>query len=165
MLHAELGFQANPCPAGGTGQIVYLSSRIRGGCTDARSIQSIIFELGQTGTLIVDWGVHVLGPGDAAPIGGISNSNDLRIDGACLESSYQGAVRTDAYDTRIVNSRFESNGRGSLTMPNRGILVAGDAQETRILTNVFSNDCIRIENAATERSFNIPDNRNTAQCR
>ena len=303
MLQAELGFQGNPCPAGGTGQIVYLSSRIRGECTDAGSVQSIIFELGQTGTLIVDrvcrinaglrlpsrftlkgtgigsggqisfqhdgigismcqeaprghvtiadldlygpnppgnltsphsvgiaianqsivyitnvrvsdfhtgvsgvssysvfingsnisnnrddnivvgydangwrirdglvsqaggWGINVLGPGDAAPIGIVNASNDLLIDGVRMESNYGGAVRTDAYGTRIINSRFESNGFGSLALPNRGILVDRDAQETRVLTNLFSSDCIQIENPETQRAFNIPDNRNTAQCR
>ncbi|MGJ5819729.1 NosD domain-containing protein [Paludibaculum fermentans] len=110
------------------------------------------------------WGINVLGPGDDTPIGLINTSNDLLIDGVRMESNYRGAVRTNAYGTRVTNSRFESNGLGSMTMPHRGLLVESQAQDARILTNIFSSDCIQIQNLSTQRAFNIPDDRNTTQC-
>ena len=112
-----------------------------------------------------EWGINVLGPGDSAPVGSANASNDLLIDGVRMESNALGAVRTDAYGTRILNSRFEWNGVGNRVMPHRSILVDRDAAEVRILTNVFSSDCIQVENGTTQRAFNIPDDRNTAQCR
>lgn len=299
---ADWGFQANPCPLGGSGQTVSLSSRVAGVCNNAAAVQAIIFELGQTGTLIVDktctlsaglrlpsrftlkglglgsggvlafthdgigislcqeaprgyvtiaeldlygpnapglstaphsigiaianqnivtisgvrvsdfytgikgtasysvfiersnisnnrddninigydsngwrirdglvsqagaWGINVLGPGDASPIGIANSSNDLLVDGVRMESNYRGAIRTDAYATRIINSRFESNGLGSFAVPHRGILIDSDAANARILTNYFSSDCIQIASATTQRGFNIPAELNTAQC-
>lgn len=302
ILNAQFGIQGNPCPIGGSGATVNLSSRVPGLCTSATTLQDLIFELGPTGTLIVDksctisaglrlpprftlkgkgigaggqikflndgiglsmcqeapsgyvtiegidlygpsapgqsnaphstgiaianqnivyltnvrvsdfqtgvsgvgsysvfingcnisnnrgdnlvigynsngwrirdglvsqaggWGINVLGPGDAAPIGLIDSSNDLLIDGVRMESNFRGAVRTNAYGTRITNSRFEYNGLGSFSLPHRGLLVETQAQDARILTNIFSSDCIQILSPSTQRAFNIPDDRNTSQC-
>ncbi len=301
-LSAQFGIQGNPCPISGSGATVSLSSRVPGLCTSAATLQDLIFELGPTGTLIVDkscainagirlpprftlrgkgigaggqitflndgiglsmcqeppsgyvtiegldlygpsapgqsnaphstgiaianqnivyltnvrvsdfqtgvsgvgsysvfinscnlsnnrgdnlvvgynsngwrirdglisqaggWGINVLGPGDAAPIGVIDTSNDLLIDGVRMESNFRGAVRTNAYGTRVTNSRFESNGLGNFSTPYRGLLVEAQAQDARVLTNIFSSDCIQVLNATAQRAFNIPGDRNTAQC-
>ena len=56
------------------------------------------------------WGINVLGPGDATPIGPANGSNDLLIDGVRMESNFRGAVRTNTFGTRIINNRFERNG-------------------------------------------------------
>jgi hypothetical protein len=110
------------------------------------------------------WGINVLGPGDAAPLGIINSSNDLLIDGVRMESNFRGAVRTNAYGTRIMNSRFEGNGLGSFGLPHRGILVDTHGEHARILTNMMSSDCIRIQNATAQRAFNIPAQVDVEQC-
>lgn len=293
---AQFGLTGNPCPIGGSGATVTLSSQMPGACTSAIAVQSLIFQLGPTGTLIVDkacglaaglrlpprftlagtgmgsagvitfthdgigismcqeaprgyvtvrdldlygpatihstgiaianqnivridhvrisgfhtglsgvssysvfldgcnisdnrgdnlvigynsngwrirdglvsqaggWGINVLGPGDDAPIGNINTSNDLLIDGVRMESNSGGAVRTNAYGTRVTNSRFESNGLGNLQVPHRGLFVAAGGDEARILTNIFSSDCIQIANPTAQRAFNVPADRDTAQC-
>jgi hypothetical protein len=52
---AELVIAGPSCPAGKPGpRIVTLSSVVPGTCSDTVLLQSIIFDLGQTGTLIVD---------------------------------------------------------------------------------------------------------------
>lgn len=110
------------------------------------------------------WGINVLGPDDARPLGSVNASNDLLIDGVRMESNVLGGVRTDAYGTRVVNSRFEGNGL-LRTAPHRAILVDGDAREARILTNELDGDCIQIANTATAtRAFNIPESSDTATC-
>jgi hypothetical protein len=94
----------------------------------------------------------------------VNTSNDLLLDGLRMESNALGALRTNAYGTRVINSRFELNGTGFLISPNRGLLVDVGAQDTRILTNIFSSDCVRILGAGTQRAFNIPPARDVAQC-
>lgn len=116
------------------------------------------------------WGINVLGPGDAEAYRDaqgflINSSNDLLLDGLRMESNAQAAVRTNAYGTRIVNSRFEQNGTANPATPSRGILVAAGAEETRILTNIFSSDCIANYGATTQRAFNMPSALNVQQCR
>jgi len=110
------------------------------------------------------WGINALGPGDATALGNINTSNDLLLDGLRLESNHRGAVRINNYGSRISNSRFEFNGKGSLTYPFRGLWVDSQAQETRILTNYFSGNCILDNGNATSRAFNIPSTYDTDEC-
>ena len=89
--------------------------------------------------------------------------NDLLVDGVRMESNRQGAIRTAANSTRIINNRFEFNGQDA---GFRAILVESEAAHTRILTNYFSGNCIEIEqgNATTLRAFNMPATMNAALC-
>jgi hypothetical protein len=107
------------------------------------------------------WGINVLGPGDEEPLKvqenglpvTIDGSNDLLIDGVRMESNRSGAIRTDAHGVRITNARFELNGLGNSHI---AILTDQDAQETRILTNLFSGNCIDNQSTSTYGAFNIP---------
>ncbi|MGH8611227.1 MAG: right-handed parallel beta-helix repeat-containing protein [Gammaproteobacteria bacterium] len=110
------------------------------------------------------WGINVLGPGDAEPLGNIDGSNDLLIDGVRMESNFRGAVRTNTYGTRITNSRLEGNGKGNFSFPKLALLMDQHAQEARILTNLSSGDCIRDVGTGTQRAFNIPASQDTAEC-
>jgi len=83
----------------------------------------------------------------------IDGSNDLLIDGVRMESNRSGAIRTDAHGVRITNARFELNGLGNSHI---AILTDQDAQETRILTNLFSGNCIDNQSTSTYGAFNIP---------
>lgn len=107
-----------------------------------------------------NWGINVLGPGDERPLSiGINEvwdtSNDLLIDGVRLESNKLGGVRTNAYGTRIVNSRLEFNGHGGIALSHHGVLVDSMAQQTRIQTNLLSGNCIDDLGAGTQMDFNI----------
>ncbi len=109
------------------------------------------------------WGINVQGPGDAKPliIGGgeeWNTSNDLLIDGVRMESNSKGGVRTNAYGTRIINTRLEFNGHGSRAPDFQGILVDSDAEKTRILSNLLSSNCIDDLGVDTEQAFNIDAN-------
>lgn len=96
----------------------------------------------------------------------VSMSNDLLVDGVRMESNFRAAIRAAAQGTRIINNRFEGNGRGNFQLsPSKpGILVTTTAQDTRILTNLFEGDCILDEGTTTERAFNIPSSRNVTEC-
>jgi len=114
------------------------------------------------------WGINVRGPGDDDPLEVVENglpvtiegSNDLLIDGVRIESNAGGAIRTDTYGVRITNSRFELNGLGNSQI---AILADEDAQETRILTNLFSGNCIDNRSISTQRAFNIPASLNNTE--
>jgi len=67
-------------------------------------------------------------------------------------------VRTNAYGTRIMNTRLEFNGHGSRAPDFQGILVDSNAKKTRILSNLFSSNCIDDLGADTEQAFNIDAN-------
>ncbi len=106
-----------------------------------------------------NWGINVMGPGDAKPINlgkeVWDTSNDLLIDGVRMESNGTGGVRNNAYGTRITNTRLEFNGHGSDASHYHGILVDTGAKQTRVLTNYFSGNCIENLGINTEQSFNI----------
>ena len=109
-----------------------------------------------------NWGINVLGPGDAAPVNAgdpvlWDTSNDLLIDGVRLESNGMGGIRTNAIGTRITNTRLEFNGHGSGAPDHQGIRVERSANNTRILTNVFSGNCLNNLGLNTEQAFNIWD--------
>lgn len=110
------------------------------------------------------WGINILGPGDANPLGSINSSNDLLIDGLRMEYNASGAVRVNNYGTRMVNSRLELNGRESISYPYRALFVDAQADQTRILTNYFSGNCIHDNGIATIRAFNIPSSSDTEEC-
>jgi len=107
-----------------------------------------------------NWGINVLGPDDAKPLHlrrdeVWDTSNDLLIDGVRMEFNGMGGVRTNAYGTRIINTRLEFNGHGSGAPKFQGILVDSDAEQTRILTNLFSSNCLKDLSASTDQAFNI----------
>jgi hypothetical protein len=106
------------------------------------------------------FGIDVLGPGDADPVRDGNDlwntSNDLLIDGVRMESNNFGAIRTAAYSTRIDSCRFESNGLGNPALPHRGLLIDSTAVDARVLTNLFSSDCIQNKSATTQRALNMP---------
>jgi hypothetical protein len=107
------------------------------------------------------YGINVLGPGDATPIGTVDTSNDMLIDGVRMESNAHAAVRTAAYATRITNARFEGNG-ASAGMPfHPAVRVTSAAWGTRVLTNLFNSpsvDCLWNQGTSTLQGFNIPQN-------
>ncbi len=110
-----------------------------------------------------NWGINVLGPGDAKPVNAGDRelwrtSNDLLIDGVRLESNSKGGIRTNAYATRIINTRLEFNGHGSGAPNYHGVLVDQSAEKTRILTNILSSNCIHNLGSETEQAFNIDAN-------
>lgn len=106
-----------------------------------------------------NWGINVRGPGDGRPLSlrkeVWDTSNDLLIDGVRIESNGEGGIRTNAYGTRIINSRLEFNGHGSGAPDFQGILVERGAKSARILTNLFSGNCINNLGVDTELGFNI----------
>ena len=111
------------------------------------------------------YGINVLGPGDAVPVKEpgtgnlVSASNDLLIDGVRMESNVQAAIRTASYFTRIVNNRFEGNGKAFLPGSLPAVRVEAAATGTRILTNMFQEpvvDCLRNFSATTQQAFNFP---------
>lgn len=118
------------------------------------------------------WGVNVLGPGDDAPLEVVENgqpisidgSNDLLIDGVRMESNGRGAVRTNAYGTRVTNTRMEGNGNGNPSLPNAALLVDTHPEQARILTNLLSGNCIEDKGAGTQRAFNIPASFDSEEC-
>lgn len=108
------------------------------------------------------WGINVLGEGDADPLllpGDElwQESNDLLIDGVRLESNGMGGIRTNARATRITNTRLEFNGHGIGAPQYQGIRVDSNARQTRILTNMFSSNCIVNLGQNTKTDFNIFD--------
>ncbi|MDR4515615.1 right-handed parallel beta-helix repeat-containing protein [Nitrosomonas sp.] len=107
------------------------------------------------------WGINVYGPGDERPLGTINGSNDLLLDGLRMESNKSGAVRFNSYGSRIENSRLEANG---VDKYGRAILVDTHAEQTRILTNYFSGNCIQDDGLETRRSFNIPSLFDREEC-
>lgn len=106
------------------------------------------------------WGINVLGKGDAIALALSNNeiweeSNDLLIDGVRLESNGMGGIRTNARATRITNTRLEFNGHGIGAPDYQGIRVDKNARQTRILTNLFSSNCIVNLGSNTKIAFNI----------
>jgi hypothetical protein len=118
------------------------------------------------------WGINVLGAGDDTPLEIVENgnritvngSNDLLIDGVRMEFNFRGAVRTNTYGTRVTNTRMEGNGKGNFSLPNAALLVDTKADQTRILTNLFSGNCIEDKGTGTQRAFNIPAAFDTEEC-
>lgn len=114
------------------------------------------------------YGINVLGPGDDDPIinadgagHDADGSNDLLIDGVRMESNRRAAIRTAAHSTRIVNNRFEGNGKAVLTGYRPAVVVTNKAVEARVLTNLgWSNkvDCLDIDSSTTQSAFNMPGN-------
>lgn len=109
------------------------------------------------------WGINILGPGDARPLKIGRNetwntSNDLLIDGVRLESNATGGIRSNAYGTRVTNTRLKFNGHGTGATGYHGILVDSGAEQTRLLTNLFSSNCIEDLGLETEQAFNIDSN-------
>ena len=105
------------------------------------------------------YGINVLGPGDATPIGTVDTSNDMLIDGVRMESNAHAAVRTAGYATRITNARFEGNGASAGQAFRPAVRVASAAWGTRVLTNLFGSqsvDCLWNQGTATQQGFNIP---------
>ena len=75
-----------------------------------------------------------------------------------MESNGMGGIRTNAYGTRIINTRLEFNGHGSGAPDFQGVLVDSGAEKTRIFTNLFSGNCMNNLGTDTEQDFNIDAN-------
>lgn len=119
-----------------------------------------------------DWGINILGPSDDTPLKVVENgktvtirsSNDLLIDGVRMESNKRGAVRTNAYGTRVTNTRMEGNGMANPALPRVALLVDTRGEDARILTNLLSGNCIEDRGTSTQRAFNIPASFDTEEC-
>ena len=87
------------------------------------------------------WSVVVRGP-----------NNDVLFDGNRLESNQLGGFQLHTFGTVLANNRLEFNGQGGAW---HGVEVRASAQQTRILSNIFSTDVIADAGAATRCAFNI----------
>lgn len=87
------------------------------------------------------WSVVVRGP-----------NNDVLFDGNRLESNQLGGFQLFTLGTVLANNRLEFNGQAGAW---HGVEVRPGAQETRILSNIFSTDIIDDAGAATRCAFNI----------
>ncbi|MCH9696602.1 MAG: hypothetical protein K0U68_00705 [Gammaproteobacteria bacterium] len=171
-IAADFKLAGPACPAGGNGpRVVRLSDEIPGDCNDVNQVQNLIFQIGQTGTLIIDKTCH-LNAGIRIPSRftlkgtGIGSSGILAFshDGiaisVCQEQprSYVTIADLDMYGPYSSGDRVSAPHSTGIALANLNIVYLNNIRVSNFFTGVSGTNSYSVFINGSNISTNEQDN-------